>query len=169
MLYFLLMITPEDARWSNMTGGYKMPFDPRPLLKRLETDSDTTEVWHELWDELHHQGDIGEASFAAVPFLVRSYRNRGVLDWNTYAIVAIIELARKEGNNPDVPQWIENDYFQAIRELAEIGAAEVLQAETAEDVRAILSIIAIEKGLRIHGELLLKYADDELRDIVSKP
>lgn len=169
MLYFLLMITPEDARWSNMTGGYKMPFDPRPLLKRLQTDSDTTEVWHELWDELHHQGDIGEASFAAVPFLVRSYRNRGVLDWNTYAIVAIIELARKEGNNPDVPQWIENDYFQAIRELAEIGAAEVLQAETAEDVRAILSIIAIEKGLRIHGELLLKYADDELRDIVSKP
>ena len=101
--------------------------------------------------------------------LVRSYRNRGVLDWNTYAIVAIIELARKEGNNPDVPQWIENDYFHAIRELAEIGAAEVLQAETAEDVRAILSIIAIEKGLRIHGELLLKYADDELRDIVSKP
>lgn len=169
MVYFLLMITPEDARWSNMTGGYKMPFDPRPLLKRLETDSDTTEVWHELWDELHHQGDIGEASFAAVPFLVRSYRNRGVLDWNTYAIVAIIELARKEGNNPDVPQWIENDYFQAIRELAEIGAAEVLQAETAEDVRAILSIIAIEKGLRIHGELLLKYADDELRDIVPKP
>lgn len=169
MVYFLLMITPEDARWSNMTGGYKMPFDPRPLLKRLETDSDTTEVWHELWDELHHQGDIGEASFAAVPFLVRSYRNRGVLDWNTYAIVAIIELARKEGNNPDVPQWIENDYFQAIRELAEIGATEVLQAETAEDVRAILSIIAIEKGLRIHGELLLKYADDELRDIVPKP
>lgn len=169
MVYFLLMITPEDARWSNMTGGYKMPFDPRPLLKRLETDSDTTEVWHDLWDELHHQGDIGEASFAAVPFLVRSYRERGVLNWNTYAIVAIIELARKEGNNPDVPQWIEDDYFQAIRELAEIGAAEVLQAETAEDVRAILSIIAIEKGLRIHGELLLKYADDELKDIVSKP
>jgi hypothetical protein len=89
----------QDARWSNMTGGYKMPFDPRPLLKRLETDSDTTEVWHELWEELHHQGDVGEASFAAVPFLVRSYRKRGVLDWNTYAIVAIIELARKEGNN----------------------------------------------------------------------
>ncbi len=151
-----------------MTGAYKMPFDPRPLLKRLETDSDTTEVWHELWDELHHQGDIGEASFGAVPFLVRSYRTRGVLNWNTYAIVAIIELARKEGKNPDVPRWIEDDYFQAIRELAEIGATEVLKATTAEDVRAILSIIAIAKGLRTHGELLLKYADDELREIVSK-
>jgi len=162
------MISLEDARWSNMTGGYKMPYDPRPLLKGLETDSDTTEVWHELWEELHHQGDVGEASFAAVPFLVSSYGKRGVLDWNTYAIVAIIELARKGGKNPDVPPWIEHDYFKAIRELAEIGTKEVLQAENAEDVRAILGVIAIEKGLRIHGELLLKYAEDELREIVSE-
>jgi hypothetical protein len=169
MVYSLVMISLEDSRWSSMTGGYKMPFDPRPLLKKLETGSDTTEVWHELWNELHHQGDVGEASFAAVPFLVRGYRKRGVFDWNTYAIVAIIELARKEGNNPDVPDWIEDEYFQAIRELAEIGVTEVLQAETTEDVRAILSIIAVAKGLRIHGELLLNYAEDELREIVSKP
>jgi hypothetical protein len=87
----------------------------------------------------------------------------------TYAIVAIIELARKKGENPDVPGWIEDDYFQAIRELAEIGAMEVLQAESAEEVRAILAIIAITKDLRIHGELLLKYAEAELRETVPKP
>jgi hypothetical protein len=162
------MINLEDARWSNMTGGYKTSFDPRPLLKRLETDRDVTEVWQELWDELHHQGDVGEASFAAVPFLVRSYQERGVLDWNTYAMVAIIELARKEGNNPDVPQWIAGDYFQAIRNLAEIGTTEILQAETAEDVRAILSVIAIEKGLRVHGKLLVNYSEVELMDIESR-
>lgn len=151
-----------------MTAGYRIPLDPRPLLKRLGTDSDTTNVWHELWDELHHQGDVGDASFAAVPFLVRSYQERGVIDWNTYAIVAIIELARNEGQNPDVPGWIADDYFQAIRELAETGATEVLQAEAAEDVRAILSVIAIEKGLRIHGRLLVNYSEDELMEIESK-
>ena len=100
-----------------------MPFDPRPLIKRLETDADTTAVWQELWDELHHQGDVGEASFAAVPFLVESYRKQRVLDSNTFAIVAIIELARKVGKNPDVPEWIAEDYFQAIRSLAEIGTS----------------------------------------------
>jgi len=162
------MISFEDARWSNMTGGYKTPFDPRPLLKRLEIDSNTTDVWRELWNELHHQGDIGEASIAAVPFLVRSYQERGVIDWNTYAIVAIIDLARKEGKNPDVPQWIADDYFQALRKLAEIGTKEVLLAETAEDVRAILSVIAIEKGLRIHGRFLVNYSEEELIDIESK-
>jgi len=29
-----------------------------------------------------------------------------------------------------VPKWLENDYFRAIRELAEIGSAEVLDATT---------------------------------------
>lgn len=162
------MINFEDVWWSNMTGGYRTPFDPRPLLKRLKTDGDTTEVWHELWDELHHQGDIGEASFAAVPYLVRYCRERGVIDWNTYAMVAIIELARKEGTNPDVPRWMANDYFQAIRELAEIGVKEVLQAEGTDDIRAILSIIAIEKGLRIHGKFLVNYSEAEMLDIESR-
>jgi hypothetical protein len=86
MVYFLPMINLEHAPWLKKTGGHQMPFDPRPLLKRLETDSDTTEVWQELWEELHHQGDVGEASYAAVRFLVGSYRKRRVLHWNNYPI-----------------------------------------------------------------------------------
>lgn len=162
------MIRLDDARWSSMTGGYRTQFDPRPLLKRLETDADTTEVWQELWDELHHQGDVGEASYAAVPFLVAAHQKRNAVHWNTYAIVAIIELARTEGNNPDVPQWIAPDYFEGIGKLAEIGSREVLRAEAAEDVRAILSIIAINKGLRMHGSFLVNYSQNELTDIESK-
>ncbi len=119
------MISLDDARWSNMNGGYGMPFDPRPLIKRLETEGDTKHVWRELWDELHHQGDVGEASYAAVPLLVEGYRKRRGPEWSTYVMVAIIELARKEGNNPEVPQWVAEDYFQAIRSMAEIGISEL--------------------------------------------
>jgi hypothetical protein len=162
------MISLEDARWSNMTGGYKMPFDPRPLLRRLETEHDTAKVWQELWEELYHQGDVGDASFAAVPFLVRIYQERGVIGWNTYALVAIIELARTEGKNPDVPEWVAEDYFRTIRELAEIGTKEVMLAEAADDVCAILSVIAIEKGLRTHGRFLVNYSEAEMIDIESR-
>jgi hypothetical protein len=162
------VISLDDLRWREMTGGYGIPFDPRPLLKRLETDSDTTEAWQQLWDELHHQGDVGEASFAAVPFLVESYRKRGETGWNTYAIVAIIELARKEGKNPDVPQWMADDYFHAIRKLAEIGTEEVLRAKTPEDVSAILSVVALQKGLRAHAKFLVNYSESELLDIESR-
>jgi hypothetical protein len=105
---------------------------------------------------------------AAVLFLVKSYQELGVTDWNTYAIFAIIELARKEGKNPDVPRWIADDYFQAIRKLAEIGTTEMLHAETAEDIRAMLSVIAIEKGLRTHGRFLVNYSETELIAIESR-
>jgi hypothetical protein len=162
------MLSLDDSRWDGLTGGYKGPFDPRPLLAKLGSESDTAIVWHELWDELHHQGDVGEASYAAVPHIVSIYRKRGIADWNAYAIVAIIELARTEGKNPAVPEWLASDYFQAIQELAEIGSAEVLRTEGQEAIGAMLGIIAIAKGLRRHGAFLVKYSEDELLDVESR-
>jgi len=100
------MLSLDDERWSSLNGGYRVPFDPRPLLRNLEAGNDVQAVWDELWQGLHHQGDVGEASYAAVPHLVRIHRQRGVVDWNTYAIVATIELARGIGTNPDVPAWL---------------------------------------------------------------
>jgi hypothetical protein len=77
-------------------------------------------------------------------------------------MVAIIELARKRGSNPDVPQWLQADYFRALQKLAEIGAEEVLRSEDPDVTRAILSILAIAKGLRKHGDILINYSEDEL-------
>jgi hypothetical protein len=71
---------------------------------------------------------VGEASYAAVPHLVRVHRERRKFDWNTYAIVGVIELARDNGKNPKVPKWLEEDYFKSIRDLAEIGASEMRQS-----------------------------------------
>lgn len=56
-----------------MEGGYRLPYDPRPALDRLAT-VDVAAAWAELWQELYHQGDVGEASYAAVPELVRLHR-----------------------------------------------------------------------------------------------
>src|ERR1039458_9335329 len=140
------MLNLDDVRWTEMTGGDRMLLDPRPMLKRLETEPETSDVWEELWDELHHQGDIGEASFASVPYIVRAYRHRGVVEWNTFAIVAVIELARNEGNNLDVPAWLEEGYFNSIRELAKMGANDIFRTESPDDIGAILSVIAIERG-----------------------
>jgi len=162
------MLALDDSRWSNLTGGYKSLFDPRPLLARLETERDTATVWHELWDELHHQGDVGDASYAAIPHIVKIYRTRRLPDWNTYAMVAIIELARTERENPEVPSWLQEDYFRAIGELAEIGTTEILRSEDPDTVRAILSVIAIAKGLRTHGRFLVEYSEDELQEIESR-
>ena len=159
------MLGLDDKRWQNLDGGYRKKFDPRPSLSKLDTNNDTKVAWQELWEGLHHQGDVGEASYAAVPQLVRIYRNAGVIDWNTYAIVAVIELARDDDKNPPIPKWLEEDYFQAIRDLAELGAVEVLQTKNPEEIRAILSILAISAAARIHAKFLIDYSAEELLEM----
>jgi hypothetical protein len=162
------MLKLDDNRWNGLTGGYRMNCDPRPMIAELESERNRDKAWHELWEELHHQGDVGEASYASVPHLVRIHRKSGVVDWNTYAIVAVIELARRKGNNPEVPKWLESDCLRAIRELAEIGTVEIWRTEEPEAVSAILGVIAIARGLRTHGRFLVEYSEDELLDFESR-
>jgi hypothetical protein len=162
------MLSLDDKRWSELKAGYRIPFDARPLLLQLEAGQDLEGTWEQLWGELHHQGDVGEASYAASPHLVRIHRRRGAVDWNTYAIVAVIELARATGKNPDLPGWLEADYLQALRELAVIGMDELPQAKKPEEVRAILSILAIERGARVHGRFLVEYSEEELLDLQTR-
>lgn len=102
--FALTMLSLTDKRWTKLVGGYRTVFDPRPSLHNLESNVHVKEAWHEVWEELHHQGDVGEASYAAVPHLVRIHGERKLDDWNTYALVAVIELARGKDKNPEVPE-----------------------------------------------------------------
>lgn len=156
------MLSFDDDRWDHLTGGYRTLFDPRPSLRKLENQQEIAVAWEDLWEELYHQGDVGDASYASVPELVRIHRNGSAADWNLYAIVAIIELARTESQNPELPDWLQEDYFRSIKELAQMGVKDMLSAEDSEAKRAILSIIAIANGLRIHGRFLVKYSGEEL-------
>jgi hypothetical protein len=162
------MLSLNDDRWLDLEGGYRMKYDPRPLLAKIEMKEDLEATWHELWGELYHQGDVGVASFAAVPQLVRIYRHQDAVGWNTYAIVAIIDLARGQGENPAVPKWLEQEYFAAIQELAEIGRDDLSRAQGSEEVRSVLAVIALSKALRTHAKFLIEYNEDELLEIESR-
>jgi hypothetical protein len=96
---------------------------------------------------------------------VRIYKRHPKLEWNTYALVAAIELARGQGRNPDVPAWLSEDYSQAIQDFASVAYLEIPKAKNAEAVRAMLSIIALAKGARNHARFLLEYSDDELAEV----
>jgi len=162
------MLSLDDKRWNNMLGGYRMPYDPRPAFAKLQSGTDISNAWEELWGDLHHQGDVNEASYASVPHLVRIYHERPTADWNTYGIVGVIELARKSGKNPDVPSWLAEDYFKAIQELAKIGLAEIPKTNDPDVVRAILGVIALAKGARNHANFLVNYTDDEVLEIETE-
>ncbi|GLH79001.1 hypothetical protein SSBR45G_39100 [Bradyrhizobium sp. SSBR45G] len=155
----------SDTRWASLMGGYRVPYDPRPALRRLEQGD--ASAWDELWNELHHQGDIGEASFAALPGLVRIHQQRGIADWNTYAIAAIIELARDGTRNPPIPDDLKPCYEAAWRHLADIGLRELVAADDPVLVNGILGVIAIAKGQRTIGRLAIMYTEDERIDLLA--
>jgi hypothetical protein len=158
----------NDDRWTRLLGGYRVPYDPRKALLALERGESVDTAWNELWNELHHQGDVGEASFAAVPHLVRIHELRGVPDWNTYLIASIIELARDNPRNPKVPADFEKPYETAWARLVEIGLGELKSAEGIPLVTSIIGVLAIAKGQRMVGRFAIEFTEDERQELLVK-
>src|ERR1700694_1098591 len=100
----------DDDRWHQLRGGYKDLYDPRPALKHLISGAEVEGTWHELWQELHHQGDVGEASYAAVTILADIHQSKLVTDWNLFSLAALIEVERHRRTNPPLPDWLLGDY-----------------------------------------------------------
>lgn len=159
------MLNLDDQRWNSLRGGRRDHYDPRPALVRLQSGSNVSRVWAELWEELHHQGDVDEASYASVPHLVRIYKERSIADWSIYAIIATIELARERNKNPEIPAWLRDSYFEAIQELAAVGSNEILQSSSPELVSSILAVLSLARGARISAWFLLNYSEGELGDM----
>ncbi len=155
------MIDLADTRWLELTGGCGSPYDPRPVLARLEREEIVEDAWKELWDELHHQGDIGTAAYAVVPHLVRIHAGRGVPDWNTYALLGVIELARDRDANPALPTWLRSDYDTAWERIVPLGLRDLGASNDATLTRSALGVLAVARGLRRQGEVLLTRTDDE--------
>jgi hypothetical protein len=65
-------------------------------------------------------------------------------------------------------KWVEEDYFWAIQQLAETGIAQFHKLKEVENVRAVLSILALAKGARAHAKFLVEYGEDELLEMESK-
>ena len=111
---------------------------------------------------------MGEASYAAVPHLVRLYRARGERDWNAISLAGAVELARLAGNGPELPSWATTDYPIALRELSQLGLRDLAGAADRDYITSVLGLVAVVNGLNSHGRLLLEYTDDELQEIIQE-
>ena len=89
------MISLDDKRWKEFEGGYRIKYDASiPLLKLQNGTDSPEEIWSEFWDELHHQGDVGAASYAAIVRVARIIRDRKIFDYNPFGLAVTIDLAR---------------------------------------------------------------------------
>ena len=162
------MLGYDDPKWKQMNGGYKVAYDPRPALKNLENGVAMDATWDELWNQLHHQGDVGEASYAAMPHLVRIQKQTHSLDWNLYALVSTIETERHAKSNPALPAEFEEAYFNALADLAECGLQDLRMAKDPITIRAILGAIALAKGATHLGALVSKIDQSEIEEYLDE-
>jgi hypothetical protein len=156
----------DDNRWRRLLGGYRVPYDPRPALAKLR--SGDAAAWAELWNELHHQGHVDTASYAAVPELVAIYRARPVPDWNVYGLVGTIELQRGVDENSDLPSWLVTPYHAALSELAECAIADLKNTADPLVSRSALAIIAVVKNLRSHARVMLELDESEIAEVLDE-
>lgn len=162
------MLAYDDTKWKELKGGYKVLYDPTPSLKNLERGVSVKEAWEELWQELHHQSDVDEASYATVPHLVRIQQATHSLDWNLYALASVIETERHRKTNPPLPVWLAESYHQAWKLLTELAIEDLRHASDATTIQALLGAIALGKGQLLLGNVITTFTQDEFEEILEE-
>jgi len=161
------MLSFDDPRWFELKGGYHLLYDPRPALTLLDEGNDVANVWAEFWNELHHQGDVDSASYAVIPELVRIYKQRSEPDWNFYSLVSTIEIARHRKDNPEIPTWIANNYFEAWDEIVKLSMKDISLSYDDLIVRTALGALAIGKKLIRIGAIISWLDNSGINEILD--
>ena len=151
-----------QPNWEELEGGYRLPYDPRPALRRLTRDSLDERAWKELWNELHHQGDVGVASYAAVPLLIEACAG-GPRDTNFYGLVATIEVERHRRSNPPLPEWLHDSYRASIQRAKTLALQDLASSKDLHLTLSAMAVAAIASGLPKLAALLSFLDQDEIQ------
>ena len=163
------MLPLNDERWKELEGGYRDKYDTSVPLSKLEKGSSAAgPIWNELWENLYHQGDVGIASYAAIPHIAKIIHQRNLLDHSPLALAVSVELARGRENKPSLPEWLETSYRDALLDMAEFACAKLREKWNPYFLKSTLSLLAIIKGNRNLGELLLEIDYGDERQLLDK-
>ena len=119
------MIDLDDPCWQKLSHAYGSAIDIPELLRQLARETgrksgDDSEPWFTLWSSLCHQGDVYDASYAALPHIVEIACNaKEPIDLSFFQLPAAIEIARINGKGPVVPAGLAQAYDDAISRLAD--------------------------------------------------
>lgn len=165
------MITLSNSIWKELEGGYKIPYDVSVPLTQLEWATSSTEVekiFSELWNELHHQGDVGVASYMAIPQLVRISRDKGLFNWNVLTLCSTIEQQRHLGENPSLPTEYTEYYNNGLMELKEFILDNFRSIQDELTLRAALSALAVCNGEMKLSKAIIELSDDTLDEFLEQ-
>ena len=143
---------------SELLDAYGKPFDPRPVVARW-SNGEGEEAAGLLWERLYHQGDLGSASFAAVPDLVEMLASLSQPDWNAYALIATIEESRVS-RGILLPDSLASGYVNAWKSVLALALCDLVEASQDELVLSLLAVLAHAKGQHRLGTIALCTEDE---------
>ena len=149
------MMSLHDSRWAALDGAYRVPFDAAaPLTAFLTGKLSDEQFWYVVWNDLFHQDDVGVASYAAVPQIMRICEQQDLFDYNLFAFAASVERVRHYDDNPALPGWLEAEYHAGLQAIIRHGMKHLSAAWDATTLRSFLMLIAVYKGNHALCDLL---------------
>ena len=157
--------------WSTLEGGYRIPYDASVVLKELKSTSDVKIIEHifcELWDNLHHQGDVGVGSYLSSISLIDICIEKKSFDWNYIGLCLVIEHCRRSGNNSELPSQFKGDYFTALNRFEEYLLSNFKAIDDPTSIRLTLALFATLHEQYDLGKAIEKLDDDVLGEFLER-
>lgn len=161
----------DNRIWPTLQGGYRIPYNVSIPLKKLSHATRQDElaiIFTELWDNLHHQGDVGSASYLAVPQLVSICINKKSLDWNFIGLCVLIENCRLEDHNPELPEEYQDHYFESLTQFERYLLLNFKSITDQTALRLTLSLFATVNGQPRLGRAIEILDEDILPEFLEQ-
>ena len=159
------MLPLDDPYWSELVHAYGNASDVSELLRSLAASTEPKtdyeqEPWYSLWSSLCHQGDVYTASYAAVPHIVKiACEAASPIDASFLQLPAAVEVARRNGRGPDIPERLIEAYEAALLNLVDIVSAHRDEPWDRSMHLSAAAALAVSKGHFDIGEALLNLDD----------
>src|SRR4030095_1965860 len=118
--------------------------------------------------ELHHQGDVGLASYFALPQLVEICINKNSLDWNFVGLCVLIEHCRQTDGNPELPNEFKDEYFDALKKLEGYFLTNFENIKDPTTLRLTLALFATVNGQVDLGKAIQNLDEDMVKDFLEQ-
>jgi hypothetical protein len=165
------MLALDSPRWHALEHARGDGGDIPALLRQLEAlrpfppSQAEEELWDLLWDRLEHQFTVFDASYAAVPHLIRiTALSNDAPHYNFFLLPAAIEISRGLGYGRPLPDDLTTAYHHAIQQLPHLASQFASVPWDENLTRSIATAVAVAKGHILLADIIMDLRPESVEE-----